>query len=156
MLSANVKMYTMFCSMSDETVPEELRGKYQAFTLQDSAGVAHLRRLQSAGLTHIHLLPSYDYGSVPERAEDQATIKVTSQKSMLMKYKSIQCPHKVLLQVINWKYVISEMPGWFCCKHAMARLHTWLCWQLITLLVTHSISIHWGIHWLLDMTHAVP
>lgn len=78
------------------------------------------------------------------------------EKLMLMKYKSIQCQHKVLLQVINWKYVISEMPGWFCCKHAMARLHTWLCWQLITLLVTHSISIHWGIHWLLDMTHAVP
>ncbi|DBA89441.1 TPA: hypothetical protein ACH3X1_004074 [Trebouxia sp. C0004] len=66
-------------SMSDETVPEELRGKYKAFTLQDSAGVAHLRSLRSAGLTHIHLLPAYDYGSVPERAEDQTTIKVTSQ-----------------------------------------------------------------------------
>ncbi|KAL0036544.1 hypothetical protein WJX77_012089 [Trebouxia sp. C0004] len=62
-------------SMSDETVPEELRGKYKAFTLQDSAGVAHLRSLRSAGLTHIHLLPAYDYGSVPERAEDQTTIK---------------------------------------------------------------------------------
>ncbi|DBA74854.1 TPA: cytochrome c oxidase subunit 1 [Trebouxia sp. C0005] len=62
-------------SMSDKTVPEELRGKYQAFSLQDSAGVAHLRTLRSAGLTHVHLLPSYDYGSVPERAQDQATIK---------------------------------------------------------------------------------
>lgn len=62
-------------SMSDKTVPEELRGKYQAFTLPGSAGVAHLRSLHSAGLTHIHLLPSYDFGSVPERAQDQATIK---------------------------------------------------------------------------------
>lgn len=70
----------MFCSMSDKTVPEELRGKYQAFSLQDSAGVAHLRTLRSAGLTHVHLLPSYDYGSVPERAQDQATIKVTLQR----------------------------------------------------------------------------
>ena len=52
-----------------------LRGKYSAFALEDSAGVTHLRRLQSAGLTHVHLLPSYDYGSVPERAEDQAIIK---------------------------------------------------------------------------------
>ena len=78
-LSANVNMYTMLCSISDETVPEELRGKYQAFSLQDSAGVGHLRSLRSAGLTHIHLLPSYDYGSVPERAEDQATVKVALQ-----------------------------------------------------------------------------
>ena len=73
----------MFCSISDETVPEEVRGKYQAFTLQDSTGVAHLRALHSAGLTHIHLLPSYDYGSVPERAQDQATIKVSKEKQNL-------------------------------------------------------------------------
>ncbi|DBB17521.1 TPA: cytochrome c oxidase subunit 1 [Trebouxia sp. C0006] len=63
-------------SINDKTVPEELRGKYQAFSLHDSAGVAHLRALRSAGLTHIHLLPSYDYGSVPEHRQDQATIKV--------------------------------------------------------------------------------
>ena len=69
-------MLHALCSISDETVPEGLRGKYSAFALQDSAGVSHLRRLQSAGLTHVHLLPSYDYGSVPEREEDQALIKV--------------------------------------------------------------------------------
>ena len=62
--------------MSDETVTQGLRGKYSAFALQDSAGVSHLRSLKSAGLTHVHLLPSYDYGSVPEREEDQAVIKV--------------------------------------------------------------------------------
>ena len=66
----------MLCSMSDKSVPEELCGKHQAFTPQDSAGVGHLRALRSAVLTHIHLLPSYDYGSVPEQAQDQATIKV--------------------------------------------------------------------------------
>ncbi len=66
------------CSVSDETVPQELRGKYSAFALQDSAGVNHLKTWQAAGLTHVHLLPSYDYGSVPERAEDQAAIKVCS------------------------------------------------------------------------------
>ena len=57
-------------------MPEHLRGKYLAFSEQDSAGVRHLKNLQSAGLSHVHLLPSYDYGSVPEREEDQATIKV--------------------------------------------------------------------------------
>ena len=74
----------MICSINDKTVPEELRGKYQAFSLHDSAGVAHLRGLRSAGLTHIHLLPSYDYGSVPEHRQDQATIKVSKAKGKFM------------------------------------------------------------------------
>ena len=69
--------WAIACSISDETVPKGLRGKYSAFALQDSAGVSHLRRVQSAGLTHVHLLPSYDYGSVPERLQDQATIQAS-------------------------------------------------------------------------------
>ncbi|EIE23312.1 alpha-1,6-glucosidase, partial [Coccomyxa subellipsoidea C-169] len=60
-------------SASDSTVPERMRGKYGAFALEETAGVKHLADLHSAGLTHVHLLPSYDYGSVPERAEDQQT-----------------------------------------------------------------------------------
>ncbi|KAK9903518.1 hypothetical protein WJX75_007894 [Coccomyxa subellipsoidea] len=60
-------------SASDASVPQEFRGKYGAFSLEDSAGVRHLTDLRTAGLTHVHLLPSYDYGSVPERAEDQQT-----------------------------------------------------------------------------------
>ncbi len=83
----------MFCSISDKTVPEEVRGKYQAFTLQDSAGVAHLRSLRSAGLTHIHLLPSYDYGSVPERPQDQATIQVSQKKRKFTLFKDHNRKH---------------------------------------------------------------
>lgn len=26
---------------------------------------------------------------------------------------------------------MSQMFRWFCCKHAMAGLHTWLCWHLL-------------------------
>jgi hypothetical protein len=32
--------------------------------------------LREAGLNHIHLLPSYDFGSVPERNEEQAHVQV--------------------------------------------------------------------------------
>ena len=39
-------------------------------------GVEHLRQLQESGLTHVHLLPSYDFGSVPERADMQLRIQV--------------------------------------------------------------------------------
>ena len=57
-------------SILDETVPEEHRGKYTAFA-QSGSGSKHLSDLQEAGLTHIHLLPSYDFGSVPERKQEQ-------------------------------------------------------------------------------------
>ena len=43
---------------------------------EGTAGTQHLRDLQQAGLTHVHLLPSYDFGSVPERPEDQQTPQV--------------------------------------------------------------------------------
>ncbi|KAK9797016.1 hypothetical protein WJX73_006576 [Symbiochloris irregularis] len=61
-------------SASDNTVPGTHRGKYIAFTEPHSLGVNHLKTLQAAGLTHVHLLPSFDFGSVPERPEDQQVI----------------------------------------------------------------------------------
>ena len=63
-------------SASDPSVPVHKRGKYLAFAEPHSLGVEHLRKLKEAGLTHVHLLPSYDYGSVPERPEDQKVIQV--------------------------------------------------------------------------------
>ncbi len=53
-------------SASDATVPPAHRGKYLAFTDQDSDGMRHLRLMQKSGLTHVHLLPSFDYASVNE------------------------------------------------------------------------------------------
>lgn len=53
-------------SALDETVPEELRGTYMAFTLEDSNGVNHLQALSDAGLTHLHLLPSFDIATINE------------------------------------------------------------------------------------------
>ena len=53
-------------SSGDQTVPEELRGTYKAFTIKDSNGMKHLISLAQAGLTHIHLLPAFDIASVNE------------------------------------------------------------------------------------------
>ncbi|KAK9832555.1 hypothetical protein WJX81_008597 [Elliptochloris bilobata] len=58
-------------SASDASVPAHLRGKFMAFAEQGTAGCRHLEQLAAAGLTHVHLLPSYDFGSVPERPGDQ-------------------------------------------------------------------------------------
>ena len=53
-------------SASDSTVPVAHRGKYLAFTDTDAAPMRHLKSLQKAGMTHIHLLPSFDFASVNE------------------------------------------------------------------------------------------
>jgi hypothetical protein len=65
-------------SASDDSVPAHLRGKYVAFDTSATGtvtkGQQHLKDLAEAGLTHVHLLPSYDFGSVPEKAEDQLDV----------------------------------------------------------------------------------
>ncbi|KAG2441246.1 hypothetical protein HYH02_010089 [Chlamydomonas schloesseri] len=76
-------------SMTDASVPPPLRGKYLAFVPERvaagggssgssgplSAGLAHLAALRAAGLNHLHLLPTYDFATVPERQEDQRVVQ---------------------------------------------------------------------------------
>jgi pullulanase len=50
----------------DPSVPEAQRGTYLAFTQRDSNGMQHLKRLAQAGLTHVHLLPVFDFATVNE------------------------------------------------------------------------------------------
>lgn len=57
-------------SASDTTVPAAKRGTYAAFT-GDSAGMKELKALAADGLTHVHLLPAFDIGSVPEKRADR-------------------------------------------------------------------------------------
>ena len=53
-------------SIQDPTVPLPLRGKYLAFTQQHSQGMRHLKALAQAGMTDLHLLPVFDFATVPE------------------------------------------------------------------------------------------
>ena len=59
-------------SIFDDTVPPDRRGTYLAFTDPETAGMRHLRSLADAGLTHVHLLPAFDFATVPDRRADQA------------------------------------------------------------------------------------
>lgn len=61
-------------SASDATVPAAHRGKYLAFADSDSNGMRHLKSLRRAGMTHIHLLPSFDFASVNELGCSTPTI----------------------------------------------------------------------------------
>jgi len=60
-------------SVSDETVPAQRRGTYLAFAEQRSDGMTHLRELADAGMTTVHLLPTFDIATIPEDRADQAT-----------------------------------------------------------------------------------
>lgn len=59
-------------SVSDETVPEAKRGTYLAFGVEGSDGMTHLRSLAEAGMTTVHLLPTFDIATIPESQDDQA------------------------------------------------------------------------------------
>lgn len=61
-------------SINDETVAEQNRGTFNAFSSYRSRGMRHLRRLSRSGLTHIHLLPAFDIASVNEDKAEQVTI----------------------------------------------------------------------------------
>jgi len=64
-------------SIHDRTVPEAHRGTYRAFTHTDSDGMQHLQRLQEAGLTHLHLLPFNDIGTVREDTSERVDLSDT-------------------------------------------------------------------------------
>jgi len=62
-------------SRDDQTVPERDRGTFKGFTYNGkngkplSDGMNHLNHLSEAGLTHIHLLPAFDFASVEENPQ---------------------------------------------------------------------------------------
>lgn len=58
-------------SIGDETVPEDKRGTYLAFS-EDSAGTDQLRELADAGINTVHLLPSFDIATIEEDRAVQA------------------------------------------------------------------------------------
>ncbi|MGK5677676.1 pullulanase-type alpha-1,6-glucosidase [Actinoplanes sp. URMC 104] len=58
-------------SMADASVPAGRRGTYAAFTDPSTTGMKHLAALADAGVTHLHLLPVFDFATIPERRADQ-------------------------------------------------------------------------------------
>lgn len=61
-------------SALDESVPAEDRGKFTAFTDDDSAPVQHLKSLSESGVTHLHLLPIFDIATIEEDPSKVANI----------------------------------------------------------------------------------
>ncbi len=60
-------------STADKTVPAAARGTFAAFADPSTAGMKHLAALAAAGVTHLHLLPAFDFATIPEKRADQKT-----------------------------------------------------------------------------------
>jgi pullulanase-type alpha-1,6-glucosidase len=58
-------------SAGDQSVPVADRGKFLAFSHKHSLGMTHLRELARAGLTYVHVLPAFDFSSIPEDPRNQ-------------------------------------------------------------------------------------
>ncbi|WP_206483325.1 pullulanase-type alpha-1,6-glucosidase [Thalassotalea sp. G2M2-11] len=56
---------------------EKHRGKYLAFTEQNSQGIKHLNALRDAGINSIHLLPTFDIGTINEDESQVVNINHT-------------------------------------------------------------------------------
>ena len=88
-------------SVGDLTVPSAHRGKFMAFTDVHSNGMRHLRALQKSGLSHIHLLPSFDIASVNETGCSTPAIpadgpNATTQQAAVAAAENTDC--------FNWGY----------------------------------------------------
>ncbi|QHQ40929.1 pullulanase-type alpha-1,6-glucosidase [Microbulbifer hydrolyticus] len=65
-------------SIKDDTVSETARGTFAAFA-EGGRGSLHLAELAAAGLTHVHLLPAFDFATVNE---DRSALKTTGDLSV--------------------------------------------------------------------------
>ena len=58
-------------SAADNSVPEDMRGTYMAFTQFESNGMRHLDELARSGMNTVHLLPTFDIATIPEKRANQ-------------------------------------------------------------------------------------
>ncbi len=91
-------------SAMEPTVTAANRGKYLAFTEQDSAPVQHLKQLADSGLTHFHLLPATDMATVNEDASKRVDLTSTVAALCKLNAKASVCqevPEKTLLELMQ-------------------------------------------------------
>lgn len=93
-------------SILDATVTPEYRGTFMAFTEADSDGMNHLRSLAQVGLTHIHLLPTFDIATINENASE----RVEPDLAVLASFPPDSTEQQALIEPIrdldgfNWGY----------------------------------------------------
>lgn len=101
---AIVELHVRDFSATDATVPRRLRGKYGAFGVEGSAGMAYLRELAAAGMNTVHLLPTYDMGSVPEDPAEQRKAAVPADAAPDSQEQQAAVGKVADVDAFNWGY----------------------------------------------------
>ncbi|WP_371374903.1 pullulanase-type alpha-1,6-glucosidase [Thalassotalea aquiviva] len=84
-------------SAKDEALSTpSVRGKYAAFSETHSHGIQHLNTLKEAGLNNIHLLPSFDIGTVNEDSHRRVTLNDNVEKLCSLKADLSFCANNEL------------------------------------------------------------
>ncbi|RPF32988.1 pullulanase-type alpha-1,6-glucosidase [Streptomyces sp. TLI_185] len=92
-------------SVADKTVPAKDQGTYLAFTDRNSDGSKHLRQLAKSGTSYVHLLPAFDFATVPEKKADQATTDCDLASYAADSDKQQACVAKIAAKdAYNWGY----------------------------------------------------
>ncbi len=93
-------------SMNDTTVPTAARGTFMAFTYTNTNGMRHLTELAQAGLSHLHLLPVFDFATVNENP----AARTEPDWSVLASYPASSTQQQALINPLrdldgfNWGY----------------------------------------------------
>jgi len=91
-------------SAMDKTVNAKWKGKYLAFEQEGTVGDLHLRQLAKAGISHVHLLPSFDFGSVPERPEERKEPELPSKAGPDSEGQQMAVMELADQDAFNWGY----------------------------------------------------
>lgn len=91
-------------SSLDAHLPAELRGTYLAVGHPVSAGTAHLRRLAEAGVTTVHLQPTYDIATIPERRTARAVAEIPSDAGPASTAQQAAIAEVAAVDDYNWGY----------------------------------------------------
>ncbi|GGU78230.1 1,4-alpha-glucan branching enzyme [Streptomyces filipinensis] len=90
-------------SVEDRTAKHP--GTYLAFTDRNSDGSRHLRRLAQSGTSYVHLLPAFDFATVPEKKADQARTDCDLASYPADSDKQQECVAKTAAKdAFNWGY----------------------------------------------------
>ncbi|CAE7426435.1 SBE1, partial [Symbiodinium pilosum] len=100
----SLELHVRDFSARDSSVASASRGKYLAFEQEGTNGDRHLRKLAAAGLTHVHLLPTFDFGTVPERAEDRAEPVMPSTAGPASEGQQLAVMEVADSDAFNWGY----------------------------------------------------
>jgi pullulanase-type alpha-1,6-glucosidase len=83
-------------SASDNSIKNHnARGKYAAFLEKDSDGVKHLTELRAAGLNVIHLLPTFDFGTVNSDSDKSISLDDSLEKLCRLNPKNPACTNNL-------------------------------------------------------------